>query len=226
MMILDWSAITFNALKNIWQGFLLYLPKLFGAILVFAIGWVIAAAVGRLISEVLKKIGFNKIFEKVGWKEALGKAELKMDPAEFVGGVFKWIIIIVFLSASVVDILEFTQFQFFLNKIVEWLPNVIVSIAIFVVAIIVTDILEKFIKASVKKLGVGYVGLISTATKWAIYIFAFLAILDQLEVAPNIVNTFVSGFVGMTALAFGLAFGLGGKDAATKFIEDLRRKIS
>jgi hypothetical protein len=101
-----------------------------------------------------------------------------------------------------------------------------VAILIFVVAVILTDILEKLIKASVKKMGIGYVGLIGTAARWAIYIFALLAILDQLGVATTIVDALVTGFVGMVAIAFGLAFGLGGKDAASNLIEDFKRKIS
>ncbi|XOB46526.1 MAG: mechanosensitive ion channel family protein [Candidatus Nealsonbacteria bacterium] len=225
MIIRDWSVITFNALQDTWQGFLLFLPRLIGAIIVFIFGWFLATFLGRFVAEILKKLTFNKFFERKGWREALEKAELKVNPAEFVGGIFKWILVIVFLLASV-DILGFKEFAVVLSSIVAWLPNLIVAILIFVVAVILTDILEKIIKASVKKIGIGYVGFIGTAVRWAIYIFAFLAIVDQLGVARNIVNTFVMGFVGMISLAFGLAFGLGGKDAAAQLIEDLKRKIS
>lgn len=217
--------ITFNALQDTWQGFLLFLPRLIGAIIVFIFGWFLATFLGRFVAEILKKLTFNKFFERKGWRDALEKAELKVNPAEFVGGIFKWILVIVFLLASV-DILGFKEFAVILSSIVAWLPNLIVAILIFVVAVILTDILEKIIKASVKKMGIGYVGFIGTAVRWAIYIFAFLAIVDQLGVARNIVNTFVMGFVGMISLAFGLAFGLGGKDAAAQLIEDLKRKIS
>ena len=58
------------------------------------------------------------------------------------------------------------------------------------------------------------------------YIFAGLAILVQLGVAQALINTLITAVFGMIALAFGLAFGLGGKDVAAKIIEDLRRKIS
>ena len=225
MIIRDWSVITFNALQDTWQGFLLFLPRLIGAIIVFIFGWFLATFLGRFVAEILKKLTFNKFFERKGWRDALEKAELKVNPAEFVGGIFKWILVIVFLLASV-DILGFKEFAVILSSIVAWLPNLIVAILIFVVAVILTDILEKIIKASVKKMGIGYVGFIGTAVRWAIYIFAFLAIVDQLGVARNIVNTFVMGFVGMISLAFGLAFGLGGKDAAAQLIEDLKRKIS
>ena len=225
MMIVDWANITIDALKNSWQAIVSYLPKLFGAIVVFVIGWLFATFLGRLIAEILKKLNLNKLFDRLGWKEAWEKAELKVDPAEFVGAIFKWIIIIIFLSSAVVDVLGLKQFETFLTEIVLWLPNLLVAIAIFVVAIVIADILEKLIKASVKKMEIGYVGFIGTLVRWAIYIFAFLAIIEQL-IGSEVINTLMSGFVAMVALAFGLAFGLGGKDAAAKLIEDLKKKIS
>jgi len=224
-MIKDWSTITLEALQNTWQGFLLFLPRLLGSIIVFVIGWLVATGVGRLIAEILKRLKFNQIFERTGWREALSKAELKVNPSEFVGGICKWILVIVFLLASV-EILGFVQFADFLSDVLGWLPNLIVAVAIFVVAIILTDILEKVIKAGAKKMELGYTGFLGTSVRWAIYIFAGLAILLQLGITPTIINTLVMGFVGMISLAFGLAFGLGGKDAAAKMIEELKRKFS
>jgi len=132
------------------------------------------------------------------------------------GGICKWILVIVFLLASV-EILGFIQLANFVSNIVAWLPNLIVAVIIFVVAVILTDIIEKLIKASVKKMDIGYAGFIGTAAKFSIYVFAMLAMLSQLGITPAIVQTLVTGFVGMISLAFGLAFGLGGKDAASDF---------
>ena len=224
-MVQDWTTITIQALQNAWQGFLNFIPNLLGAIIVFVIGYFIALAVGKLIAGILTRLKFNKIFERIGWKEALEKAELKVNPSEFVGAIFKWMLIIVFLLV-VVEILGFVQFAGVLDKLISWLPNLIVAVAIFVVAVIVADILDKVIRASVQKIGVKYVGALGGMVRWAIYVFAGLAILVQLGVAQSLINVLITAVFGMLALAFGLAFGLGGKDAAAKIIEDLRRKIS
>jgi hypothetical protein len=50
--------------------------------------------------------------------------------------------------------------------------------------------------------------------------------LAQLNVASEIINTMVTGFVGMLALAFGLAFGLGGKDVAAEILRSLKNKLT
>ena len=225
MIVQDWSIITLEALQIAWKGFLLFLPRLIGAIVVLIIGWFLAIGLGRLIAEILKQIRFNKIFERAGWREALQKAELKVNPSEFIGAICKWILVIIFLLASV-EILGFVQFADFLKRVVTWLPNLIVASAIFVVTVILTDILEKVIKASVKRMGVDYAGFLGVAIRWAIYIFAGMAILLQLGVTPTIIDTLIKGFVGMITLSLGLAFGLGGKDAASSFIAEIKEKIS
>ena len=224
-MIEQWSTITYEALQSTWKGFLMFLPRLIGSMLVFIIGWLFSLGVGRIIAELLRRFKFNEIFERTGWKEGLEKAELKVNPSEFVGAICKWILVIVFLLASV-EILGFVEFADFLKRVINWLPNLIVAVAIFVVAVILTYILEKVIKAGVKKMEIGYVSFLGTGVRWAIYIFAGLAILLQLGVTPSIINTLITGFVWMITIAIGLSFGLGGKDAAAKFIEDLKGKLS
>jgi len=165
------------------------------------------------------------LFESAGWKEALEKAELKIDPAGFIGAICKWVLVIVFLLASV-EILGLTEFADFLKGVVGWLPNLIVAAAIFVVAVIIAEFFEKIVKAFVKKLEVENVKLIGKIVRWAIYVFAALAILLQLGITPTIINSIVIGLIGMISLAFGLAFGLGGKEHASKAIEEIKEKIS
>ena len=223
-MLANWYEITQNALTHFWETFLNFIPNLILAIIIFIIGWIIAAIIGKIISQILLRLQFNRLFEKASWREALEKAEIKLNPAEFIGAIFKWVLVIIVLLIAV-EILGLNQFAVTLNKLIEWIPNLIVAIVIFVVAIIVADILDKLIIAGVKRIGVEYVGILGLIVRWAIYIFAALAILVQLGVATTLINTLIMSFFGMLALAFGLAFGLGGKDAAAKIIEDIRRKI-
>ena len=224
-MIEEWYQTTYDSLLGLWKGFLNFIPSLLAAIIVFVIGWFIAEVIGKIVARILKVLKLNQIFDRANWKEALEAAEIKVNISEFIGGICKWVLVIVFLSVSV-EILGLGQFASLLNRLISWLPNLIVAVAIFVVAVIVADILNRLIRASVKKIGVKYGGFLSALVRWSIYIFAGLAILLQLGVTPAIIQTIIVGFVGMIALALGLSFGLGGKDAAAKLIEDFKKKIS
>jgi len=224
-MISDWATITINALQNLWVGFLTYIGNIIGALLVFIIGWLIAVGIGKLISEILKKTQINQFFESTGWQNVFHKAEIKMNIAEFIGAIFKWILVIVFLSASL-EILGLTEFVLILHSIINWLPNLIVAIAIFIVAIIIADISEKITRATIEKMNLGFSEFLGTVVKWAIYIFSIFAILFQMGVMREFLVPLFVGFIATLTLALGLAFGLGGKDAAAKLIEDIRNKIT
>lgn len=223
-MVTDWSLITFQALESLWQGFILFLPKLIGVLLALLIGWFVAVWVGKLVTEILKRLKFNRIFEKGAWKEALEKAEFKVDASGFVGAVVKWILFIVVLQI-VAGILGWTDFAVLLGKMIAYLPNVIVAVLIFVVAIIIADIVEKIVRAAVESARVGYGGMVGVIVKWSIWIFAILAILIQLGVAKELVLVLFQGIVALIVISAAIAFGLGGKEVASEILQDLRKKL-
>lgn len=223
-MIIDWYSITRGALQDLLQGLLKFIPALIGAILIFVIGWFISIGIGKLIAEILKKLRFNQIFAKGAWKEALEKAEVKVDAAGFVGAIIKWVLVIVFLMAAV-EILGLSGFAGFLGNILRYLPNVIVAVFIFVAAVVIADLVEKVVRAAVESIRIGYGHLVGVIVRWSIWIFALLAILVQLRVAPQLIQTLFTGFVGLVVIAGGIAFGLGGKEIAGEVLRDLYKKL-
>lgn len=224
MSIQDWYTATRNALLDLWEAFIPFLLKLIGALVIFIIGWFVAVAVGKLVTEVLKRLRFNQLFERGGWKQALERAEVKVDPAGFVGAIFKWVLVIVFLLAAV-DVLGLTAFAGLLRDVINFLPNVVVAALIFVVAVIISDIVEKVLRTAVESTQVGYGQVVTVIVKWSIWIFAILAILMQLRIAEDLLRIIVTGFVALIALAGGIAFGLGGKDTAAEIWQSMKRKM-
>ena len=222
------SSALSDAFRDLLSGVVSFVPLLIFAILVLLVGWFIAVGVGRLVADLLTRIKFNQVFERGNWKEALAKADLKVDPAGFIGGIFKWVLVIVFLLAAV-EILGFEQFAGFLRDVLAYLPNVIVAALILVVAIIVADIAEKVVRASVEGAKIGHGQFISSVVKWFIWIFALFSALLQLDIAvlpvQVLIQTFVQGIGYGIALAVAIAFGLGGKDQAAEILRDLRNKM-
>ncbi len=222
-MITDWYSVTIDALQALWKGFLHFIPDLVGAILIFSIGWFLSVALGKLVAEILKKAKFNQIFEKGNWDEALAKADIKVDASAFIGAIVKWVMVIVFLSAAV-EMLGLVEFAGVLNRVLGYLPNVIVAAFIFVVAVILSDILEKIVRATVESTKMGYGHIAGVIVRWSIWIFAFMVIIAQL-VNNSFIQTLFTGLIALMVIAGGIAFGLGGKDVAGKIVEDLYKKL-
>ena len=224
MTYTDWISIV----QPFLQQLISFIANLIVAVAVFVIGYLISVGIGRLITEILKSLKFNKLFEKEGWRKALQRANIEVNPSEFLGAIFKWVFVVVSLLIAV-DILRLTAFAGFLTQVLNYLPNVIVAVLLFVVAVIISDVVEKIVRVSVERLKVGYGYIAASIVKWAIWIFAFFLILDQLLPSSILITTLytsiVYGIVGALALGIGLAVGLGGKETAGKVIADMYRKI-
>lgn len=205
-----------------------FIPVLILAIIVFVIGYIISVAIGKLVNGILKKLKFNRLFEKESWRSALEKAELKVDPSGFIGIIFKWTFIIVSLLLAA-NILGLTVVAELLRSVLNYIPNVIVAALIFVVTVIIADIVEKVVRAGLEGAKFSYSSIAGVIVKWAIWIFAILAILRQLLVVPELIqtlfNALIYGAVALLVISGGIAFGLGGKGEATEILQGIKRKL-
>ncbi len=95
----------------------------------------------------------------------------------------------------------------------------------FVVAVILADIVEKVVRAAVEGAKMGSGAIAGAIIKWSIWVLALFAILLQLGIAEALITTIIQGIVALIVIAGGIAFGLGGKDAAAEVIQDLRNKL-
>jgi len=223
-----YTDLSFAVIQPILQQLVGFVANLVVALVIFIIGYLISIGIARLITEILKSVKFNRLFEKEGWRKALQRANVEVNPSEFIGAIFKWVFVVVTLSFAV-GVFNLTTFGGFLTQVLNYVPNVIVAVLVFVVAIIISDIVEKIVRATVERLKVGYGYIASSIVKWAIWVFTFFLILDQLLPTSLLIKTLytsiVYGVIGALALGIGLAIGLGGKDTAGKMIADMYRKI-
>ena len=225
MIYSDWSL---SIIQPFLQSMVIFIAQLILAIVVFIIGYLIAVGIGRIITEILKSVKFNKLFDKEGWNNALQRANVHVNPAEFIGAIFKWVFVIVSLLIAV-DILNLAQFGMILSQVLNYVPNVIIASLIFVVAVIISDIIEKIVRVSVERMSVGHGYLTASIVRWAIWIFTVFLILEQLLPTSDLIKTLymaiVWGVVGALALGVAIAIGLGGKDAAAEIIGEMKKKM-
>ncbi|MBI4114422.1 MAG: hypothetical protein HY445_01105 [Candidatus Niyogibacteria bacterium] len=219
---LDTVALSF---QNLWVGVAAFIPKLVIALLIFIIGWIVAFTLGKAVAQLLRMLKVDHVFKNLGFEEPVSRAGFKLDIGAFIGGLVKWFFILVALIAAV-DILGLEALNDFLKSVVFYIPDVIVAALILVVAAVVAEALRKVVVGSAKAAHIPSPELMGGITKWAIWVFAFLAALFQLGIAGPFVQTLFTGFVGALAIALGLSFGLGGKEVAGRFLSKLGSDIS
>ncbi len=226
MMLETWGNVLTRSFQDIWLGVASFVPNLIIAIIIFVIGWVVGALIGKLVAQIFKAIKVDSALRTAGVEEVTKRAGYTLDSGKFVGGLVKWFIIIGFLVASF-DVLGLEQVNFFLRDVVLfYLPRVIVAVLILLVAVVIADAMQRIVVGSARATGIRSANLLGSVTRWAIWIFAVLAVLFQLGIAAAFVQTLFTGFVVAISLAIGLAFGLGGQDAARDMIAKVKHEVA
>ena len=226
MLLQEWSDVLVTSFANLWAELIAYVPNILISIIIFLIGWVFASLVGRWIAVLFKSLNVDALLQSIGIQDLVNKAGYRLDIGLFIGSLVKLFIIVVFLITSL-DVLGLNQINIFLQEVVlNYIPNVIAAALILLLAAIIADMLRKVVVGSAKAAGVIYADLLGGITKWLIWIFAILAAFNQIGIGAVFAQTLFTGLIAMLALAGGLAFGLGGRDAAAKYIEKLRSDVS
>ncbi|HEY4505745.1 MAG TPA: hypothetical protein VJG67_03570 [Candidatus Paceibacterota bacterium] len=226
-MILDtWSQVLSNSFQGLWSGVILFIPNLIVAVVILCIGWAIGVIVAKGIAHFMKAIKFDEALQKAGFEGFVRKSGLNLNSGHFVGGLVKYFIIVVFLIASF-DVLGLSQVTAFLQQVVVgYLPQLIIAVLILLVGAVVGDVLSRIVMASARTAGLSSANLLSSVSRWAVWVFAILVALSQMGIAGAFIQTLFTGFVVAVSLALGLSFGLGGQQAASEAIKRVQSSVS
>lgn len=225
-IISDWGNQLNSSFTGIGGPAIQFLPKLLVAIIIFIAGWVVGSVLAEVIAKIVKATKVDSVLESAGARSLLEKAGFKLNTGAFLGGLVKWFIIVVFLVTAF-DILGLQLVnQFLAYTVLAYLPQVVVATLMLIAAAVLADFAQKVTTGGARALESKQAGLVGGVARWAIWIVAILAAMNQLGIASTMMNTLFIGLVAMLSLAGGLAFGLGGRDAAARYIEKLREDIS
>ncbi len=225
MFVQTWGDTVMASLQGLWGTVLGFLPALVAALIVVIVGWVIAAALGRVVWQIVAAVHVDQLFERLNFKKPLERAGLKLNTGKFLGELVKWFLILVFVMAAA-DILGLAEVTSFLQLVIAYIPNIIVATLILLAGAAFATFLYKLVRASADTAGLASSGFVASVAKWTVLVFAMFAALDQLGVARTFIMTVLQGFVAMLAIAGGLAFGLGGQNAARSFLDKVRDEMS
>lgn len=210
--------------QSFWQNLTQISPSIFWAILVLFIGWFVSKWIGQVAAAFLSKIRLNQVLKRMGLEEALTKIDARLNAPKFFGEIVRWFFVILFLMAAS-EIFGLTQFSQFLGKVISYYPNIFIAALIFVVAVFLADFSQKIVVGTLEKEKITYSRFLGRAIRWAIWLFAILAILYQLRITPSLILAILIGMVATISIALGIAFGLGGKDLAAKILKELEEKF-
>ena len=216
--VTDWGQALLTSFTSALALIFAFIPKLIGFLIIMLVGWLVAKALGKAVTLLLRKVGFDNFSNRIGLTRFEQRMGIQLDPADFLGQIVFWFIILVFLVPAL-ESLGLTSITLILNELISYIPNVFVAILILFLGTLLATVVADIVRGAIATAGIGNPNVFAEISRWAIILFAILMALTQLEIATALVVELFGAIVFGSALAFGLAFGLGGRDAAKRFIE-------
>ena len=225
MVFTTWADVLNQSFQNLFYGLVAFVPNVIVALVIFIVGWIIGAGLGRIVGQVVNSLRVDQALKQAGVDRVLSRAGFELSSGRLLGLLVEWFFIIVFLVAAL-DVLGLATVNAFLSEVVlGYLPQVIVAVLILLVAAVLAEAADRVVAGSAKAAQLHAAGFLGKVARYSIWTFAILAALYQLQVATAFVQTLFTGIVIAFALAIGLAFGLGGQAAAAKYLDHLQREI-
>jgi hypothetical protein len=190
-----------------------FLPAILSAIILVILGLILAPIVGGLAAKIINFLKIDKIARDAGIKEVLGSFG-DVSVAKLIGKLVKWFVIVVFLIMAA-DSLGLAQLNLLLAEIVLYIPQVIVAVVILTAGLLGGSFVGTFVEKATHD--TGHASLLAKSAKISVIVFAIVASLVELGIAPELLQILFTGIV----VALALAFGLGGRKKAEETLERL-----
>jgi Mechanosensitive ion channel, conserved TM helix len=188
------------------------IPKVIGFAVILIIGWHIASALATAVAAILRTVKSNELAHR-GHKWVRPKDGRPHRCCWLLATLVNWFVrLIVLVTAS--DALGLPAVSQVLEQILLWLPNLVVALVVLVIARLAANALASLVRGATAESGLGNPDLLATIARVAVWAFAIVIAVNQIGIAATIVNTLFMATVGAVAVAFALAFGLGGRETA------------
>lgn len=216
--VLDLEGISQPAIAML-NDIMTMLPKIAVAIVLVLVGIYLAKWVKGIVISLLDNLGINSIFGKMGVRSKATTPSF----SQIIGTIVQVIVILLFVVEAL-QLLNLTFMVTLATGIFAYLPMVVAAVVILAIGFWLANLSEKFV-GSILTTKSGSPHVLRYVAKYAILAFAFFMALSQLGIAPAIINAAFILILGGAALAFGLAFGLGGREHASRYLTKMEGSL-
>jgi hypothetical protein len=198
-----------------------FLPTLIGFLLIVLIGYLVAKVLAKVVAVALEKLGTDRALSSGASGEYVAKVAPDVSPSQLIGKLVFWFVMLGVLSIAI-SALGIPALNDFLADVFSYLPNVVAAILIGVIAVAIAGVVARLVTRALGETPIGK--LLATALPALVIAIAVFMMLNQLRIATEIVTITYAAVIGALALGMALAFGLGGRDVASRMLEDAYRR--
>lgn len=218
------DAIVLESLRDMMLRVAHFVPTLLLALAILIIGYVLAHAVEKLLTRILRMIEFDKVMDKMGLVHFLKVGDIKEKPSDLIGSLMYCVLIITTLVMSV-KVFGLTAVSGMLDSVLAFIPNVIAGVLVLTIGMLIAKVVSALVYVVARNVDMPLPEAISRLCKYAIMVFVAIMFLKEIGFVALFEGHYTI-FIGGIVFAIALAFGLAGKDIAARYLDVLNLKRS
>ena len=212
-----WSQSLLGAMNALWAPIAAFIPRLFGALLVVAIGFIVAKLLDALLSKVLAKIGLDRLVAGTGVNKLLGRAGIRAPASALIGKIVYWFVLLVFL-VSAAESLGLARVSAVLDMLALYVPKVFGAALILLAGVLLAQLVNGLVRGAAEGVGLDYAGGLGRIAQGLLIIISISVAIGQLEVKTELLNYVIAIALISVGLAVALALGLGSRELVSQIL--------
>lgn len=216
----NWQVVLLEPAKTVLSQISQFLVNVLLVVVILLIGWIIAKIIKTLVTKVLRAIKVDQLSDQINLDSVLAKGGISYSLSELIGVICYWLAILVTFVVAV-NAIGLTVAADLLNRVVLYVPNIIAAVFILILGMFVATLLSNIVKTAANNAGVSQAKLLGKVVEVVVIIFAVAITLEQLGIATKIIELAITVVLASLGLGLALAFGLGCRDLAAKYISEL-----
>ena len=210
------------AVTGFWDAFVtkiaVFLPNILFSIAIILVGWVLCNIIKRIVVRLLRVCHFDTLAERAGIRQALERGGIKQNASDIVGLLVFWFLFLIAIVTTL-ETLNLSGASDTLHTIYLYIPKIVAALVVLILGLYFANFLETVTRTSCANAGLQQAASIGRAAYIGTVIFVVAGIFEILDIASEIVIWAFILVFGAVCLALALAFGLGGRDVAARFLE-------
>lgn len=220
----SWQVVLLEPARTVLGQISQFVVNALLVIVILIVGWLLSKLIRSVVSKTLKIAKINELSQRIELDKLLSKGGITYTVSDLVGVVCYWLgILITFMVA--VNSIGLTVAADLLNRIVLYIPNVIAALFILILGMFVSTLLKNIVQTAVGNAGLSHGKILAQVVETIIISFAVIIGLEQLEIGIQITQMTISIILGSLGLGLALAFGLGCKEIAGKYVAELVERL-
>jgi hypothetical protein len=193
-------------------------------LIILLIGWTLSKLIKTLVVKGLRTLKLDQLSDRIELDSLLAKGGIDYSLSELLGVICYWLgLLVTFVVA--INAIGLTIAADLLNRVILYVPNVIAAIFILIAGMFVATIMRNIVQTTSINAGIAQDKLLGKLVEVIVLIFTLAIVLEQLNIGAKLIELTISILLASLGLGIALAFGLGCKDIAARFVSELIEKV-